>query len=343
MLERLLRHHASIGSKGPDNASLLVTGRCNLRCGMCSFWRDSHDGQTLSLPGWKDILRQLRDFGVRNISFQGGEPTLYPGIEELVAEAKDLGFENRQIITNGTRPEVIERLTPHLTKIAVSLDSLDGATHDRIRGVRGIGESVRRLVLALNERLPVAWSYVIQSDNVHELDEVVRFAEAHAIKELYMVFVASATVGHSAHPDTALSSFEKKHLPEVLMRIYARATPLIVPTLYDNMLVLRRFREPFVHRCDVPGNLIAILPTGDMYVCSGDLPPVGNVRVSRVDAIWASVRTRTMLSEAHAGRPGVCQRCQHVRTYFDPVAALFNLTFSSRNYLPYLCPDLRLV
>ena len=333
MLKRLLLHHAGTHWAKPENASLLVTGHCNLRCGMCNFWRLGNAGQDLSLARWKDVLRQLRAFGIRHVSFQGGEPTLYADIVDLAAEAKNLGFESRQIITNGTRPRILERLIPYLTKIAVSLDSLDGPTHDHIRGVKGIGDQVRWLLTNLDRRIPVTWSYVVQRDNVNELEDVVRFAQDHGIQEMYLVFVAASTVGHSAYPDATLSSFEKRHLAGTLLRIYARTTPLILPTLYDNMLSLRRFQERFVHRCDVPGNLIAIMPDGGVHVCSGDLPAIGNVRRSRIDAIWSSTRTRTTLAEARKGRMGTCQSCQHLRTYVNPLAALFNLTFSSRNFL----------
>jgi radical SAM protein with 4Fe4S-binding SPASM domain len=279
-------------------------------------------------------MRQLRDLGVRNISFQGGEPTLFPEIEDLIAEAKRLGFENRQIITNGTRTEVVERLIPYLTKIAISLDSLDGPTHDKIRGVRGIGDQVRRLLTDLKDRIPVAWSYVIQSDNVNEIDDAVQFAQMHGIKEMYMVLVAASTVGHSAYPVATLSSFEERQLLWTLLRIYARKTPRLVPTLYDNLLSLRRYREKFVHSCGVPGNLIAILPGGDVYVCSGDLPAIGNVRNSRIDAIWSSAENRATLAQAREGRMGICQSCQHIRTYFNPFAAIFNLLFSSLGRAP---------
>ena len=55
-----------------------------------------------------------------------GEPTLYPYLEELVAGLKGLGMTTF-IVTNGTRPEVLENITPG--QLYMSLDAPDRETY----------------------------------------------------------------------------------------------------------------------------------------------------------------------------------------------------------------------
>ena len=62
-------------------ASLFVTRRCNLRCGFCAI--QDHPRAELSTDQWKEAMRRLMGFGVRNITFTGGEPFLREDIGEL--------------------------------------------------------------------------------------------------------------------------------------------------------------------------------------------------------------------------------------------------------------------
>jgi tRNA wybutosine-synthesizing protein 1 len=55
-----------------------------------------------------------------------GEPTLYPYLKELVAQLGERGMSTF-IVTNGTRPEVLEKVTP--SQLYMSLDAPDRETY----------------------------------------------------------------------------------------------------------------------------------------------------------------------------------------------------------------------
>lgn len=94
-------------------------------------------------------------YRVTKITFVGGEPTLHPGLAELVRAAKQAGFTTC-VVTNGYRlsrdADLRRELVPDLDWLAVSLDGPDEATNLAVgRGTRdalktGEGDALRRVI-----------------------------------------------------------------------------------------------------------------------------------------------------------------------------------------------------
>lgn len=97
-----------IDTQSINFASIQVTNTCNLNCNFCSkvfcpsckvF--ESMD-ESISLEKWKNIIDELRFFGVKNILFTGGETSTYENIDELVNYSIDKGIK-ANIHTNGIK------------------------------------------------------------------------------------------------------------------------------------------------------------------------------------------------------------------------------------------------
>ncbi len=137
-------------------AWLELTGRCTLACTHC--YSESGPaviaGDKLDHDAWRAVLRRLSEIGCRRIQFIGGEPTLYPGLADLLLCAGALGYEEIEIFTNGIRlkPEVFDAVRKTRARLAVSLHGGTRAAHDRITGRPGsfdrTGETVRSAVAA---------------------------------------------------------------------------------------------------------------------------------------------------------------------------------------------------
>jgi uncharacterized radical SAM superfamily Fe-S cluster-containing enzyme len=117
-----------------------VTRRCNLNCTYC--FADSGDNR-LPDPG-QDLLRKsfehlLRDGGPYNLQLSGGEPTLRDDLPEIVALARNLGFEFIQVNTNGRRlsrdPYYAGVLQDAgVTTIFLQFDGLEDRVYEKLRG-----------------------------------------------------------------------------------------------------------------------------------------------------------------------------------------------------------------
>ncbi|RZT97871.1 pyrroloquinoline quinone biosynthesis protein PqqE [Rivibacter subsaxonicus] len=78
-----------------------LTYRCPLHCVFCSNPVDyAAHASELSTEEWKKIFREARALGAVQLGLSGGEPLLRDDLEELVAEARALGFYTN-LITSG--------------------------------------------------------------------------------------------------------------------------------------------------------------------------------------------------------------------------------------------------
>ena len=82
---------------------------------------------------------ELAKSKVEKINFVGGEPMLHPFIDQAIIESKRLGMTT-SIVSNGTRMdyEWLNRISPHLDWLGLSIDSSDDDTHAKMgRGRKG--------------------------------------------------------------------------------------------------------------------------------------------------------------------------------------------------------------
>ena len=92
-------------------SATVFLGGCNLRCPFChnaSLVLPEKFGETMSDEEFFAFL-DSRKGKICGVCISGGEPTLYPYIEEFVLKIKERGFLVK-LDTNGTRPEVLKRL-----------------------------------------------------------------------------------------------------------------------------------------------------------------------------------------------------------------------------------------
>ena len=161
---------------GPFLAHLIVTRRCNLRCGYCTEYDRGSDPVPLEVL--RERLERLRALRTYAVSLLGGEPTLHPDLLALFHDMRRLGFHRRMMITNGIR----------LTRALIEGMNDAGVTHINISvdGVRRTPVTVkvldtlrRRLdLLAEHARFEVVVNAVLGAAPRDEVLAVVEFAEA---------------------------------------------------------------------------------------------------------------------------------------------------------------------
>jgi pyruvate formate lyase activating enzyme len=96
--------------RGLISAVLFLPG-CNFACPYChNFTLVSDPDSLMSLP-LDSVLDRLRPFvgWIDGVVVSGGEPTLHPGLEELLGLIHQEGFQVK-LDTNGYRPEVVKRV-----------------------------------------------------------------------------------------------------------------------------------------------------------------------------------------------------------------------------------------
>ncbi|MEE9141867.1 MAG: GTP 3',8-cyclase MoaA [Gammaproteobacteria bacterium] len=124
-----------------------VMDRCNFRCPYCMpedkyhpkfRFLESHERLTFA-----EIVRLSRLFvslGVHKIRITGGEPLLRPGLSDLIGDLSNVeGVEDVALTTNGVllAQQAAALKAAGLTRVTVSLDSLDDTVFALMNGNRG--------------------------------------------------------------------------------------------------------------------------------------------------------------------------------------------------------------
>lgn len=128
-----------------------VTGKCNLRCRHCYMSAPQAKYGELSLEQCLDIVRQISDAGIAQVSLTGGEPLVRKDFLDILDALIKSKIAICQIYTNGVL--VSERLLAELVERGLKPEfslSLDGVGwHDWLRGLDGSEklavDAIRRL------------------------------------------------------------------------------------------------------------------------------------------------------------------------------------------------------
>lgn len=136
-----------------ETVSFHIVKACNMKCKFCYATFDDQNPTLLSVKDATTIIWRLRDAGMKKITFAGGEPMLYKGIEELIEFSKSLGLTT-SIVTNGSllTNEFLQRMRGRLDWIGVSIDSLNVETN-QLTGRVGKEIITRNQYIALIEKI----------------------------------------------------------------------------------------------------------------------------------------------------------------------------------------------
>lgn len=149
------------GPAAPRRVEVHLGTLCNNRCAFCMSGvnRDNKEPWA-DAERVREELRHFRAKGCRAAGFLGGEPSVYPHILDSVAYAKEIGYENISLCTNGTRLSdsafCAELVKAGLTRVTLSVHShrpeiedglitlVPGNLARKIAGLRNLTELRRR-------------------------------------------------------------------------------------------------------------------------------------------------------------------------------------------------------
>ena len=250
----------------PSVAIYYVTTQCNLNCAYCEDFgahRNEAAGPPLPLDQAARILRVIRS-GVDALFITGGEPFLYPDIDELIKHAKrELKFREITLITNGFLLPQHEAVLPFIDRLIVSLDSLDAPRWAQTIGVpvttaEAIYEAIHSYARRQKEfgyRMMV--NAVLSPDTLSGAEALIDFCG----KNNLLISFSPQAVNNWVRYELMVSS-EYKSLIEKLIAAKKHSAPIAGSLAYLRTLV--QF-EPY--DC-YPTLAPRIMPNGDLtYPC----------------------------------------------------------------------------
>ncbi|GGE78199.1 coenzyme PQQ synthesis protein E [Streptosporangium jomthongense] len=180
------------GQGNPVWLLLELTYKCPLKCAFCSNPTDLDAyGNELNTAEWKKVIHEARSMGAMQIGFSGGEPTLHKDLEELVAEANDLGYYTN-LITSGiglTRKRLENLKAAGLRHIQLGFQSDHRETAHWLAGVDCYDKkiSIAREIKSLG--FPMVLNVPISSINIHQVPGIIELATEIGVEYLELANV----------------------------------------------------------------------------------------------------------------------------------------------------------
>jgi MoaA/NifB/PqqE/SkfB family radical SAM enzyme len=304
-----------------------LTARCNLRCMMCRYGRDSAP-EELPTARWLELLGEAAALGCRKVHLSGGEVLLRRDLEELVAEASALRMKatlssNLTLLTK----ERAKRLLAHpISGLSISLDGARARTHDRVRGVPGC---FRQTVKALGYvarygsigRPKLRINFVMTRHNFREYPDLVRLAAEHGAVDVVPMPVDSKRAKLRLSK-RLIAEYNQAVAPRVLQERAAAHMPLgerqIHPFGHTRAEIGLSSAGQYAvgyyrtHPCYAPFLHVFVAWDGSVYPCcmtNGRIPALGDLRHAGLTEVFRGERygllRRSMLGE----RLAACHAC----------------------------------
>ncbi|KMY66595.1 hypothetical protein AAU61_15795 [Desulfocarbo indianensis] len=282
-----------------------LTNACNLSCFYCYHGENkARTAGQLSTPQALSLARDLARSGVMQVTLEGGEPLLHPGLLDIVAELKNLGLQVR-ILTNGTRlsPDMASALAglldPRADLIQISLDGSSAAVHELSRGEGSFEPALRGLANLARAGLPCQVSMVAHQSNLHDLkntyllagrfNNVTGFMAAHYMKAgsaLAMAALDKAPLLEAFHQARAAAWRDASLPPATLL-------PGHLLHLDEVWRMCQELSNPEIRYCRAGRAKVTIDANGDVYPCHFLIYPefkLGSLRQESLADIWTSPR-----------------------------------------------------
>jgi len=195
--------------RGLRDLRISVTDRCNFRCSYCmprSVFGERYQflphGEVLTFEEIVRLAKIFRGHGVEKIRLTGGEPLLRHGIEKLVEMlATELPGVDLTLTTNGSALKAHARALKQagLTRVTVSLDSLDDATFRKMNDAEfPVARVLEAIEVATKEGLsPVKINMVVKrgTNDTHVVEMARHFKGAGHIVRFIEYMDVGATNG----------------------------------------------------------------------------------------------------------------------------------------------------
>lgn len=307
----LLKKKLSGRKKFPLVLMLEPLHACNLRCAGCGRYREYADtiGDSLSID---ECLASVDECGAPVVSVCGGEPLIYPGVEELV-EKIVARRKHVYLCTNGLLlAEKLGGFRPGSRLfINVHLDGME-ATHDRAVGRPGVfARAIDGIRAAKAAGFMVCTNTTLyRQTDVHEIAVLLEYLTELGVDGFMISPAYAYEAVRQASPDGADAMFMTRHEIHAKFReaeslLHGRR--LVTSPIYLDFLCGRR---------ELP--------------CAAWANPTRNVRGWKgpcyliTDNHYASYRELLESTDWDALGPGGDPRCRHclVHCGFEPAAVL---------------------
>ncbi|MGD8252514.1 MAG: radical SAM protein [Desulfobacterales bacterium] len=313
-------------SKALDDGRLLsmeieFSLKCNFSCPYCYVPRQDELKGELTPAEHRDIILQAKALGAERIIVLGGEPSIYPEIDDMIRFMVSLGL-SVELFTNGTgiSPPFAGFLHRHRVRVVLKMNTFDPDLQDRLSGKTGAYQIIQAALSHLkqagypSDEAFLAVSSVICRQNIAELPRLWRWLRDQNIAPYFEIMTPQENAVNNRW--LSVDSKALYHLFETLSDI-------------DRRHYGRQWdpQPPLVgNRCMRHSFSCLVTSKGDVMPCVGVTISLGNVREAPLSDI---IKNSTVLNHLKNHRntiKGGCGTCEKADLCYGCRGAAYQLT-----------------
>ncbi len=293
-----------------------ITLACDLACRHCGSRAGHARPDELSTAECLDLVNQMADLGVQEVTIIGGEAYLREDWLEILAAIRARGMQ--ATMTTGGRGLTPERARAAaeagLQSTSVSIDGNE-ETHDRLRGVPGSYRSALEALKNLSGAgVRVSTNTQINRLSIPELPQVLEAVAAAGVHSWQLQLTVA--MGRAAdEPDVLLQPYDLLELFPLLAELKARADELGVRIWPGNNIgyfgpyesVLRgTMPQGHMGSCGAGRSTLGIEADGAIKGCPSLQTGAwtgGNIRDASLQGHLGARRAAALHAQPHRGRP----------------------------------------
>lgn len=325
----------------PIYVRIKPTNRCNQNCNYCHYKNpylelDQYNPEDeIKREKMLEIIQDFKSIGVKAVTFSGGgEPLLYPYIEETMESVLNAGID-LSIITNGSL--LMERKAELLSKakwVRVSLESGCAETYSKIRGVKkeafeALCKNIKHFAAIKKDDCELGVNFVVGPNNYKEV-----YPTGKLMQEL--------GVNHIKYTALMSRDAEKVHEPfkeEVIKQIYK-----LIEENNSNYKIINLYESDFQSNaifgrnydfCGIKDYVTVIAANSKLYYCHDKAylsqGEIGDISQKSFQEVWFSDETTRKFREFNPK-----QICQHHCVYDDRNELLNHYYSMDQNHINFI-------
>lgn len=267
-----------------------LTYRCPLQCPYCSNPLEiAKYNDELSTEDWLRAMRQARKMGATQLGFSGGEPLVRQDLEELITEARKLGYYSN-LITSGVgmdEARVKAFKKAGLDHIQISFQASNKELNNFIGGTKSFQHKYEMARIVKQYEYPMVLNIVLHRKNIDQIRDILDMTIE--LKADYVELASTQYYGWSRiNVDQLLPTKEQLKNAEIIAKEYQEKMKNKCKIIY----VIPDYFENRPKKCmNGWGNIfLTIAPDGSALPChaAAQLPGLTfpNVREQSIDWIW---------------------------------------------------------
>ena len=267
-----------------------LTYRCPLQCPYCSNPLEiAKYNNELATKDWVRVMRQAREMGATQLGLSGGEPLVRKDLEEIIAEARKLGYYSN-LITSGVGMDE-ERIKAFkeagLDHIQISFQASHEELNNFLGGTKSFQHKYEMARVVKKYQYPMVLNIVLHRKNIDQIKDILDMTVE--LQADYVELASTQYYGWSRiNIDQLLPTKEQITHAEVVAKEYQEKMKGKSKILY----VIPDYFENRPKKCmNGWGNIfLTIAPDGSALPChaASQLPGLSfpNVKDHSIDWIW---------------------------------------------------------